>query len=359
MKYTLEIQKLLFEAEDNKSLTPKDKVRLYKQAAGIADTHEDVEWGYDIRLQLIRECYYIADSTDLVNEFSWLLNAYEAHPDWFDENDFLWQYKWVLGEMYNNPRVSMEQIEGIMDDFKTRLERNGYSLRPYYDRLYEETLILRQFEKAKTYLDLRNAAPDDAMGSCPACTLDNELDYYLMTGQFDEAYHRAQPLLSKQMACTHVPARTFCALTYYADKARQAELAAELCDRAEAEMELLLNDENLVTPAGMLICYMLSHRPDKAWSYVEKSLPWYMEDDAFSQFDYACYLLEGLRKVDASATVRLSLPAEFTLYNPEHSYAVSSLTDYFRQVARQQAVAFDARNGGSAFSERLDAIFPD
>ncbi len=356
MKYTLEIQKLLFQAEDNKSLTPKDKIRLMKQAAAIADANDDVEWGYDVRLQLIRECYYVADSTDLVNEFSWLVNAYENHPDWFDENDFLWQYKWILGEMFNNPRVSMEQIEAILDDFKNRLQRNGYGLRPYYDRLYEENLILNRFEEAKRYLDLRNAAPDDAMGSCPACTLDNELDYYLMTGRFDEAYRRAQPLVSRQIACTHVPARTFCALAYYAAKAEKTELAAELGDRADAEMQELANDENLVSPAGMLISYLLHARPEKGWSYFEKSLPWFMEDDPYTRYDYACYILEGLKKHEASETVRLNLPPDFELYHPDHTYTVGELAGYFRREAEKGAAVFDARNRCTAFADRLALI---
>lgn len=356
MKYTLEIQKLMFQAEDNKSLTPKDKIRLYKQAASIADVNEDVEWGYDIRLKLIRECYYVASSTDLVNEFSWVLNAYESHPDWFDESDFLWQYKWVLGEMYNNAQVSLEQIQHIMDDFKNRLERNGYSLRPYYDRLYEETLILGQTEKAKEYLDLRNEAPDDAMGSCRACTLDNELDYYMLTDQFDEAYNRAQPLLSKQISCTHVPARTFCALAYYASKAGKTELAAELFERADTEMEQLLNDENLVSPAGMLVAYLLPVNKEKGWSYFEKSLPWFMEDDGYSRYDYACYVLEGLHREEASSSVILSLPAEFALYRADHTYTIQALADYFREEALSGATAFDARNQCDAFSTRLQAV---
>lgn len=356
MKYTLEIQKLLFQAEDNKSLTPKDKIRLMKQAAAIADANDDVEWGYDIRLQLIRECYYVADSTDLVNEFSWLLNAYENHPDWFDENDFLWQYKWILGEMFNNPQVSMEQIEAILDDFKTRLRRNGYGLRPYYDRLYEEKLVLNQLEEAKRYLDLRNAAPDDAMGSCPACTLDNELDYYLMTGRFDEAYQRAQPLISRQIVCAHVPARTFCALAYYAAKAGKPEIAAEISDRADAEMQQLANDENLVSPVGMLICYLLGVRPERGWYYFEKSLPWFMEDDPYTRFDYACYLLEGLKKREATETIRLSLPADFELYHPDHSYTVGELSGYFRQEAEKDAAVFDARNRCTAFADRLATL---
>lgn len=356
MRYTLEIQKLLFQVEDNKSLTPKDKIRLLKQAATIADENDDIEWAYEIRLQLIRECYYVASSSELVTEFSWVLNAYEAHPDWFEENDFLWQYKWILGEMYNNPQVSMEQIEAIMEDFKTRLQRNGYGLRPYYDRLYDETLILGNFEKAKEYLDLRNEAPDDAMGSCPACTLDNELDYYLMTGNFDEAYNRAHPLLTKQLACTHVPARTFCALAYYADKAGQQQRAAELLDRAETEMDRLINDikdENLIVPAGMMVCYLLGTDPAKAWHYFEKTLSWFIEGDAYSRFEFACLMMEGLAKIDRSASVTLSLPTEFELYKPDHVYPLNALYDYFSKEAAAQATAFDKRNGCTAFTDRI------
>lgn len=358
MKYTLEIQKILYQVSSNKSLTPKDKIRLLKQAVMLADENEDIEWAYDIRLQLIRECYFVASANDLIREFNWILNAYENHPDWFSESDFLWQYKWILGEMYNNPRVSMEQINAIMEDFKMRLQRNGYSLRPYYDRLYDETLILGQFDEAKKYLDLRNEAADDAMGSCPACTLDYELDYYLLTGAFDEAYNRAQPLLSKQISCTHVPARTFCALTYYADKAGKTELAGELLGRAEEELNVLfdLNDENLVVPVGMLIGYLFGTDKGKAWYYIEKTLPWYLETNEYARYEYAAYLVEGLQKINTDTSIRLSLPAEFELYNPDHTYPVAKLKNYFMEKAGTLAADFDLRNNCNAFKERVEKL---
>ncbi len=358
MKYTLEIQKILFQVDDNKSLSPKDKIRLLKQAINLADDNDDIEWAYDIRLQLIRECYFVTSATDLIREFTWVLNAYENHPDWFDENDFLWQYKWVLGEMYNNPQVSMEQINSIMDDFKTRLERNGYGLRPYYDRLFDETLILGKFEKAKEYLDLRNEAPDDAMGSCQACTLDNELDYYLLTGDFEEAYNRAQPLLNKQISCTHVPARTFCALTYHADRKGKAELAAELFERTEEEMSKLfdINDENLVVPSGMLISYLFGVNEEKAWYYFEKTLSWYLESDDYSRYEYAAYLVEGLKKQQEHTTIVLNLSSEFELYNNGHLYKKSELKKYFLNTAQLLAKTFDKRNNSYAFQKRISVL---
>lgn len=358
MKYTLEIQKILFQVDDNKNLPPKDKIRLLKQAVAIADDNDDIEWAYDIRLQLIRECYFVASATDLIREFTWVLNAYENHPDWFDENDFLWQYKWVLGEMYNNPQVSMEQINSIMDDFKMRLQRNGYGLRPYYDRLFDETLILGKFEEAKRYLDLRNEAPDDAMGSCKACTLDTELDYYLLTGDFEEAYNRAQPLLSRQISCTHVPARTFCALTYHADKKGKTDLAAELFDRAEEDMTKLfnINDENLVVPSGMLISYLFKANEERAWYYFEKTLPWYVESDDYSRYEYAAFLVEGLKKLPEPKTTPLNLPTEFEIYQADHRYDTHELIRYFREEASRLAEAFDIRNSCDAFQKRVAAL---
>lgn len=356
MKYTLEIQKILFQVDDNKSLTPKDKIQLLKQAAAIADENDDIEWGYDVRLQLIKECYYLASGTELVKEFSWLLNAYEEHPDWFDESDFLWQYKWILGEMYNNPEVSMEQIENILEDFKERLQRNGYGLRPYYDRLFDEAVAIGDFPKAKEYLDMANEAPDDRMGSCPACRLDSELDYYLLQGQFDEAYNRAQPLLSKQISCTHVPARTFCGLTYYAEKAGKTELAAQLFNRADEEMEKLLNDENLVTPAAMLVAYLLPKDEDKGWHYFEKSLPWFLEDDGYARYDYSCFTYEALMKLEPSKKAKLNLPADFPLFRTDHTYSVSELSDYFIKEARHWGEALDSRNNSDSCKKRINAL---
>jgi len=356
MKYTLEIQKILFEVDDNKSLTPKDKVQLLKQAAFIADDNDDIEWAYDIRLQLIRECYYIASSTDLVNEFSWILNAYEEHPDRFDESDFLWQYKWILGEMYNNPDVSMEQINHIMEDFKNRLLRNGYVLRPYYDRLYEESLILGDYDKAKEYLDLANEAPDDLMGSCPACRLDSELDYYFYRGDFDEAYNRAQPLLSKQVSCTHVPARTFCALVYFAEKSGKDQLAVRLFDRAHEEMEKLINDENMVVPASMLVSYLLPKGDEKGIYYLEKSIPWFMEDDGYSKYEYSCHVYEGLKKLSPTQGIKMNLPTDFPPYKQEQNYTVQELSTFFLTEARKWGEALDKRNQRTSFIDRINRL---
>ena len=54
MRYTLEIQKLLLQTQ-NDSLHPREKANLLKEAIRIADENEDVEWATELRLDLIYE----------------------------------------------------------------------------------------------------------------------------------------------------------------------------------------------------------------------------------------------------------------------------------------------------------------
>ena len=52
MRYTLEIQKLLLQTQ-NDNLHPREKANLLKEAIRIADENEDVEWATELRLDLI------------------------------------------------------------------------------------------------------------------------------------------------------------------------------------------------------------------------------------------------------------------------------------------------------------------
>ena len=354
MKYTFEIQKLMFQAEDNKSLTPKDKINLLRQAAAIADDNDDIQWGYDVRMELLTETYKLASETDLVENFVWIVNAYDEHPDWFDESDFLWKYKWVINSMYHNPDLSVEQIDAVFEDFKTRLTRNGYGLRAYYERWYGRKMAARQYEEARKYLDLRNDLPTDDMTNCQACTLDVELDYYLQTGHFEEAYNRAQPLLAKQITpCAHVPIRTFCKFAYYADKLGKDSIAEEMKKEAIAGIESLDNDENLTEHTAMLISYLAGKDNEQALYFLQKSLPWHLDDNYFGKYEYANYLSEALSKMDESSTCKLDLPSEFEAYCSDDTYSIKDLKAYFASTAKQLAKAFDERDQIDTYSKAL------
>lgn len=121
--------------------------------------------------------------------------------------------------------------------------------------------------------------------------------------------------------------------------------------------QLLVNDENLVVPAAMLICYLLDVNQEKAWRYVEKSLPWFLEANEYAQYEFAGYFLEGLNKLDRSVSVTLNLLTEFELYQPDHTYKLSELFVYFKDKATLLADAFDKRNASTTFTDRVASLF--
>lgn len=65
-------------------------------------------------------------------------HSYENHKDQINEDDILWKYKWIWSCTFDLPSIPMEQVEAVGEDYKTRILRNGYSLRTYYHRLSVE-----------------------------------------------------------------------------------------------------------------------------------------------------------------------------------------------------------------------------
>ncbi|GEM_PF-214002 len=358
MRYTLEIQKILYQVEENSSLTPRDKVRMLRQAAYIADENDDVSWEYDVRKKLLDYSCYLPYSTDVINDFTWIVNAYEEYPELIEESDFLWEYKWVARRMYFNAQVRMEQLNAVMEDFRMRLERNGFSLRAYYERLMDEKVVIGDLEEATHYLQLRNAEAEDAMANCPACTLDYEITYQLALGKLDEALRLAHPFLNRQLeGCRYVPMNTFCKMLPVAWKEGRRELAAQLYERTEEDIDTLLkeNDESLMRYLSKMIYYLLQTDSPKAWSYIEKCIPWFLESDDYPRYEYAAFLLEGLQGKVYTGPVALSLPPEFACYNKEGLYDVEELAAWLKKEGMEVAQAFDRRNGCTTFTDRIRA----
>ena len=153
MRYTLEIQKLLLQTQ-NDNLHPREKANLLKEAIRIADENEDVEWATELRLDLIYELNLLSADAEEITVFSKILDDYENHKDVIKEDDLLWKYKWIWACTFDLPEIPMEQVQAIGEDYKTRILRNGYSLRSYYHRWSVECVWMRQYDKAKEYIDI-------------------------------------------------------------------------------------------------------------------------------------------------------------------------------------------------------------
>ena len=295
--------------------------------------------------------FFNYNANDMLNVINRAIDYYENHKDVIKEDDLLWKYKWIWACTFDLPEIPMEQVQAIGEDYKTRILRNGYSLRSYYHRWSVECVWMRQYDKAKEYIDkMLNEKIDDQ--SCEACELNFMLDYYLETGQFDEAYSRAQPLINKQITCYEANLRAYLKLAYYAQKAGKPEIAADMCARAEEALVGREKDEYLLLYLGLFIAYNMMTKPERAWEYAERCIGWSLRTNTLKSYRFSCDMVEAL-KYETRPEVSLSLPEEFPLYRPDGIYQVNELRNYFYQQAEELARRYDARNGNSGYMDRL------
>ena len=178
------------------------------------------------------------------------------------------------------------------------------------------------------------------------------LDYYLETGQFEEAYNRAQPLISKQISCYEANLRAYLKLAYYAYKAGKPEIAADMRARAEEALAGREKDEYLLLYLGLFIAYYFMTDPDRGWEYVERCIPWSLNTNMQKRYRFSCDMVEALN-YEQREEVSLALPEDFPLYRVDGIYSVAALRNYFYRQADELAGLYDARNGNSGYQERL------
>ncbi len=351
MNYNLEIQKTLLKAD--KLNNPEDKIVLLKQAINIADANNDLDWGFDLRLDLIKEEIYTSHCTESFPAFAWILNTNDTNADMFDESDFLWEYKWMATSSRRNVNISRTQIESIMEDLRARMKRNGYTDRAYYTvRLYWH-LFLGEIDKAHEYIKLRDETPRDRMSHCAACELDASVEMQLIDGNIDKALTLAHDLITKKLTCGHMPFGTFCNLTYFLNKAGDKR-AAEYFVKAEEEMADMEYDTSLLNDISLLMYYLIDNDKEKAWQYFERYAVWEVgAEDAFS-FDFSLVALSLLKGEQGNRT--LNLPPQMPYFDSSNNYDLPKLYEYYYKKADDLATLFDERNGNNYFRERLNAV---
>ncbi|MDR2563420.1 MAG: hypothetical protein LBC98_05690 [Prevotellaceae bacterium] len=347
MSHNLQIQRLLIKRE---TLTaPDDKIALIKQAINLADAHNDIEWGFDLRLELIRDEKDTSRCDESFPAFTWILDTYDRNPDAFDESEFLWEYKWMLGAARRNSSISLEQIESIAEDYKVRLQRNGYSLRPYYAAKTHLAFFLDDMKAAKTYIELRDKELRDDMANCHACELDDNIELELRLGNFDKALAVGNEMLTKKVTCTHMPFSAYCACIKYFHKAGEMKRALEYFNKAEEDLAAL-DDTSQVSEIGNMIRFLTDYDREKAWNYFAQYAHWSVDSEEYLDFLFSVSLLPLLSE-EGSRTMQVS--PSLSWYRADDTYKLDELYNYYADRAKILANKFDARNGNDYFNRQL------
>lgn len=353
MDYNLQIQKLLVQVDGE--LSVENKAILLKQAINIADSHNDIEWGYDLRLDLMDICSGVAKNTDALPAFVWLLDATDRNSDLFDEADLLWKYKWMIDSAARNSKISMEQINSITADFKIRLQRSGYSLRSYYGILVSIGFITENMLMTKSNIALREPCEFDDMSDSASHDLYDRILYHLMVDEIDEALALHNEMVKKSTQnLGNMFAINSCYAEYLTRTGRLSE-AERFIASAEKNLADMQGDKEcwlMVTLSSLIYAFNVTD-VEKAWRYFEQYAHWFEEGEEYDMLIFGLNMLPLLKR---GGERKLDLKPHVPYYNNNGVYNVSQLFDYFYTITNALAQAFDERNGNDSFKKQLQII---
>lgn len=351
MNHNLQIQKILL-AVDN-SNNNDDKIKLLKQAITIADANNDLDWGFELRSDLMYEEKGTSHCIDSIPAFVWIMNTVDSNPDLFEESEILLRYKWMLAAVQRSTSFTLEQIESIREDFKQRMQRNGHGLYTYYNQLHQWYLIIGDSEQAHKYQDLRNSEQPDSISYCLACDINTDTELELLDKNWDKAITVADDLLSGRTTCYYEPFSVLTKMVYHL-AINKDERAGTYYQKAEEELSKLDSSEPYtLLHIAYLIFYTALYDQERAWQLFETYSVWDTNAEDYYAFYLASCVLPLLKEKNEK---NLNLNSELPYFNSDEKYDTEILYNYYLNRASELAQKFDKRNRNTYFTDTLSAI---
>lgn len=342
MNYTLEIQKLLIKSAN---FSGEDKISILKQAVKLADTNNDVEWGYDLRVDIMNACMGAIKTTEALPAFVWMIEAYDNNPNFFDPIELLWKYRWMIDSSARSWKVPLDTINNMLEDFKVRLADAGISLRSYYGAKINVGFIAEDFKMVEENMELRNNSEKDNILDNFGNDLYDNILFKIMTKDTEGALALRHEIPAVPHLDTSFSIN--CSFGEYLTRIGEIELALPFIKQAEEEFSRLEKLNYLSISLSQLIYALTKVNPEAAWGYTDQYLNWIFECEDYDMLIYGLNLLP-LFKLGGSRKIMLS--HEFKLYRNNDFYHIEDLYNYFITIVSDLAAKFDTRNGNETFS---------
>ncbi|MCK8502573.1 hypothetical protein VZQ01_11760 [Myxococcus faecalis] len=337
----------------------ESKVRLLEEAVRMADSHGDVQLGYELRDDLIDAATFGGYPDKALVAFAWCRGQQKKDPERFDPEAMLWKQKWVVGRIKEFPHISRKQIVDALDDIEQCFTKVDAGKRSVLKLRYQAARDMGDDAAEVDRLwEAWLAAPRDHLTDCRACELDDELDHHVEKGEWEQALRKAKPILDGRVKCAEIPHLTLGTLLYPLFKLGELERAAELHRRGYALTSK--NRDFLATVGDHLEFLTLTGNLARGLTLLEKHLEWTLDhgsyNDRFIFLVAATFLLERVLAAGDRDVVSLRLTKSFPEHRADGGYEVKALHAWMRQQAQAIATRFDTRNGTDRYARRLARI---
>ncbi len=331
------------------------QIELLQQAVSVADLQNNTYGGYETRDALIEAAEYGGRSELLFPAFAWILGQMDrGNLPKYVNRSVLWKYKWAINRMCGFPSISAVQIEAATQDFATRLEQIGENPRVLHFLRWKYQYYRGDTTQAIKEMNLWQKFPRSHLADCPACEAHFHAEFLIWLDQPEEALRVAQPILAGRLQCSEIPQITYAAMIRPLLKLQRFDEAKAMYSKG---YRLIKKNFELVHFIGYHLEFLVfSKNLSSAIRLFEKHLPWALvQNDLSIRFDFYLSLLPLWKSLldKSQMFIKLQLPNGIPLEPQSKGYVVDELQKYFISELEKIAALFDARNGTTAFADRI------
>lgn len=335
-----------FDIQERYENLPHGELRLQaiKNAIALADAEKDYEFMYIFRSDLMSESELYGDSFQAFLTFPEMIKIFDEHEERLDEykHDYMWEFKWILSDCESFYQVSKAKVYELFAEFRKRCERYGYSLRPYYQCLYNFEKFCDKQAAKKAYQQFILSKRGE-LADCYACELNTMVKYELHTASMERALETAYPILSGQVSCVEIPAMTYeniMSRYYELGDFEKAEEYRKKCYRR------ISKESTYLSTIGIMLKLYSKTDLTKGVKLFEKHLTWEFDSkNSYSKMEFymgaAAVFTKLAQKKDE---VKLQLPEKFKLYKADGIYSTKALAEYYQCKSLDLINKFDKRN---------------
>lgn len=343
------IYNLLDEAYDLEN--GKTKISLCEEAVRLADICGDEGVQIETRNELTEAAVFGGEHEKGVVAFSWMIQKQKETPELINIFDFLWKYKWILGQIYGFPNIPRSQLDAIFADAIECYTLNDVSLRPIYEILCYLEMDSGNDDKAFENYQKWQSAPRDEFANCLACEVSMQVYYQAFYENDERALEIAKPILKGKMKCAEVPHATYGYILMPLIKLKRFDEAEEIFNKGYKMVSK--NKEFLGEVTNHLRFLTLANKTKNAIRLFEKHLVWALEikqfDERFHFYNVAWLLFDKLES-NGETSIKMRLPNSFKHYSDEGVYEISELKAELEKDLNVIAEMFDKRNGNEHFA---------
>ncbi|HET9517391.1 MAG TPA: hypothetical protein VFO77_06670, partial [Actinoplanes sp.] len=334
------------------------QIAAVEQLLRHTDAAGDRELAFAARM-LGTEAYHCGGETGKAFvTFSWCVADYDRDPAPHHEeytHDLLWQYKWMVSALTRFPDVPLQRTYTVLDDMERRFREGGHSLHAVYNRRFEVARHVGDEAAADQWYERWVTAPRDELSDCAGCDPLDRVEFLVERGRDAEAVAIAEPVLTGQVTCNEQPQAILLALLVPYVRTGRIDDAAE----AHRKAYRLIRDKvaDLADIGEHIAFCARTGNEHRGLEILQRHLDWLdRAPSPCAAMEFAASGALLLRRLAAAGHGEVLVRRRAYGDRPAAEVPAATLAESLAAHASGLAAQFDARNGTTRQSRRIDAI---